>query len=74
MNSGSGPGGKVKVFFNGQQRPKGIEIEDAYLKAISPDDLCADITAAMQDAHGKSAELMQKKMQALYSELGLPNP
>eukprot|EP00590_Aulacoseira_subarctica_P003820 CAMPEP_0172419100 /NCGR_PEP_ID=MMETSP1064-20121228/5536_1 /TAXON_ID=202472 /ORGANISM="Aulacoseira subarctica , Strain CCAP 1002/5" /LENGTH=112 /DNA_ID=CAMNT_0013158383 /DNA_START=287 /DNA_END=625 /DNA_ORIENTATION=+ len=71
--TGNGPGGKVRVIFSGQQRPKGIEIDDAYLESISPDDLCADITAAMQDAHSKSTELMQKKIQSLYSELGLPN-
>ena len=61
------------MLFSGQQRPKGIEIDDAYLESISPDDLCADITAAMQDAHVKSTELMQKKMQSLYSDLGFPN-
>ena len=61
------------VFHNYKKRPKGIEIDDAYLESISPDDLCADITAAMQDAHSKSTELMQKKIQSLYSELGLPN-
>lgn len=74
MFLGNAPGGKVKVIFNGHQRPKGIEIDDAYLESLSPDDLCADITAAMQDAHTKSTEFMQKKMQPLYTELGLPNP
>jgi DNA-binding protein YbaB len=64
----------VKVFVNGQQRPKGIDIDDNYLREVSPEDLVADITAAMQDAHAKSTEQLQKKMQSLYSDLGLPAP
>eukprot|EP00591_Stephanopyxis_turris_P015660 CAMPEP_0195532728 /NCGR_PEP_ID=MMETSP0794_2-20130614/38951_1 /TAXON_ID=515487 /ORGANISM="Stephanopyxis turris, Strain CCMP 815" /LENGTH=152 /DNA_ID=CAMNT_0040665057 /DNA_START=265 /DNA_END=723 /DNA_ORIENTATION=+ len=70
--TGIAPGGKVKVFVSGQQRPKGIEIDDSYLGVVTPEDLVADITAAMQDAHFKSTEHMNKKMQILYSELGLP--
>lgn len=70
--SGQDRRGKVKVFVDGQQRPKGIEIDDSYLESVTPVDLVTDITAAMQDAHAKSAELMAKKMQFIYTDLGIP--
>ena len=64
--------GKVKVYFDGQQRPKGVDIDESYLSEISGRDLCAALTAAMQDAHSSSREKMDEKMKAFYAELGLP--
>lgn len=67
---GSAAGGKVRIFVDGKQRPTGIDVDEKYLRTVSADELNAVITAAMQEAHTKSTELMEEKMQALYTEIG----
>eukprot|EP00565_Helicotheca_tamesis_P005336 CAMPEP_0185733072 /NCGR_PEP_ID=MMETSP1171-20130828/18341_1 /TAXON_ID=374046 /ORGANISM="Helicotheca tamensis, Strain CCMP826" /LENGTH=123 /DNA_ID=CAMNT_0028402701 /DNA_START=275 /DNA_END=646 /DNA_ORIENTATION=+ len=66
--------GKVRIFVDGQQRPKGTEIDENYLASVTAEDLNTAITTAMQDANVKSMEQMEEKMQALYTEVGLPPP
>lgn len=69
---GSAAEGKVKVFVDGQQRPKRVHIDETYGNAVDVDDLSAALVAAMQDAYAKSREKMEEKMKDLYAELGLP--
>lgn len=68
---GSAAGGKVKVFFDGQQRPANVEIDQSFLVNITADDLSEALTTAMQDAHSKSARKMEEKMKPFFTELGL---
>jgi len=68
---GSAANGKVRVYVDGQQRPSSVDVDEKYLATVSADDLNAAMTAAMQDAHTKSMELMEEKMQILYTEIGL---
>lgn len=63
--------GKVKVVFDGQQKPMGVEIDDAYLKEVDSFGLSAALTEAMKDAYEKSAEKMDEKMKSFYVDLGL---
>jgi len=73
---GSSADGKVKVSFNGQQKPVDVQIDDAYFEKISQrngglDELCRGLTQAMQEAQAKSAEKMEEKMKQVYEEVGL---
>jgi DNA-binding YbaB/EbfC family protein len=68
---GSAADGKVRVIFDGQRRPKGVEIDDTFLASADADDLQVAITTAMKEAYEKSGEKMEEKMKALYVELGL---
>jgi len=83
---GIGANGKVKVLVNGRQEPIGVEVDETYLKQVmglggssggveedGVEELNEALTVAMQDAWTKSMEVMEDKMQALYSELGLPS-
>lgn len=65
--------GKVKVTFDGQQRPVSTFIDEAYFEASEAADVAAAITVAMKDAHSKSSEKMDEKMKNFFNELGLPN-
>jgi DNA-binding protein YbaB len=71
---GSAAQGKVKVFVDGQQQPIGVEIDKQYFSSITNvDDLNEALITAMQEAHNKSMQLMQEKIQTVYSEqLGIP--
>ncbi len=64
--------GKIKVFVDGQQQPIGVEIDEEYFKEAGVEDFSEMILVAMQDAHKKSLDVMQEKMQGLYGSLGLP--
>ena len=68
--------GKVKVTFNGQQIPIGVEVDETYLEDIvsgggkeGVDELCLALITAMQDAHYKSGIKVEEKMKSLYSDL-----
>lgn len=69
---GNAAEGKVRVFFDGQQRPKRVQIDEAYVRDVDIDDLNSALVVAMQDAYKKSREKMEEKMKELYGELGLP--
>ena len=65
--------GQVKVYFDGQQNPLGVDIDENFLNDIGSSKALSDaITEAIQDAHKKSRAYMKDKMQSLYSEIGLP--
>ena len=75
---GTSVDGTVKVTFNGQQMPVGVEIDESYLKSIVSeegtdgiDKLCSALTDAMQSAHYLSGIQLEEKMQSVYSNLGL---
>ena len=70
---GNAAQGKVRVFFDGQQRPKRVQIDEAYVRVVDIDDLNSALAVAMQDAYKKSREKMEEKMKELYGELGLPS-
>jgi DNA-binding protein YbaB len=68
--------GKVKVTFNGQQIPIGVEVDESYLEDIvsksgkeGVDELCLALTNAMQEAHYKSGIKVEEKMKSVYSDL-----
>ena len=63
--------GKVKVVFDGQQRPLGVQIDETYLANVEASDLSVALTTAMKDAYRKSAERMDEKMKSFYVDLGL---
>lgn len=69
---GSAAGGKVRIFMDGQQRPKRVQIDEEYGKAVDVDDLSTALLAAMQECYAKSREKQEEKMKDLYAELGLP--
>jgi DNA-binding protein YbaB len=64
--------GKIKVFVDGQQQPMSVEIDEEYFKQGGVEEFSEELLIAMQDAHDKSIQIMQDKMQGLYSDLGLP--
>lgn len=63
--------GKVKVVFDGQQRPIGVQIDEAYLAGADASELNSALTSAMKDAYQKSSEKMDEKMKSFYIDLGL---
>ena len=71
---GTSADGKVKVMFNGQQRPIGVQIDEAYFQSLGRKsgarELSVAINEAMKQAHEKSAAKMEEKLKALYSDLG----
>lgn len=69
---GNAADNKVRVFFDGQQQPKRVQIDESYLRSVDVDDLNAALAIAMKDAYQKSREKMQEKLKELYGELGLP--
>jgi nucleoid-associated protein EbfC len=68
---GTAVDGKVKVIFDGQQRPLNVQIDEAYLEQADSSDLSAALTTAMKDAYRKSSERMDEKMKSFYVDLGL---
>ena len=64
--------GKIKVLVDGQQQPIGVEIDEDYFKGVNSGEFSEALLIAMQDAHKKSLDVMQEKMQSLYGSLGLP--
>jgi DNA-binding protein YbaB len=69
---GSAADGKVRVFMDGQQRPKRVQIDEEYKEAVDVDDLCSALLEALQVCYAKSREKQEGKMKDLYTELGLP--
>lgn len=71
---GTSEDGKVKVTFNGQQQPVGVQIDDSYFQSLGrksgAGELSIAIAEAMREAHAKSASKMEEKVKSLYSDLG----
>jgi DNA-binding protein YbaB len=75
---GTAADGKVKVSYNGNQKPVGVQIDEAYLQSIKnrkegAAELELAMTKAMQDAHKKSGTKLEEKLKSLYSDLGFEN-
>eukprot|EP00977_Amphora_coffeiformis_P004558 scaffold982_cov169-Amphora_coffeaeformis.AAC.11 len=68
---GTAMDGKVKVSFDGQQKPVSVSIDENLLAEVDAATLSNALTSAMQEAHSKSIERMDEKMKSLYTELGL---
>ncbi len=64
--------GKIKIFVDGLQQPVGVEIDDEYFHQSNAESFSDELLIAMQDAHTKSMQIQQDRMQGLYSTLGLP--
>lgn len=73
--------GGVKVTFNGEQRPIGVEVDPNYLFSssmsesqgiVSVDELNEAIIDALEDGYEQSGKLMEEKIKGLYGQLGLP--
>lgn len=68
---GQSEDGLVKVIVSGNQEPRRVEIApDALAQGAAA--LSASVTLAMQDAYGKSTEIMRSRMEELTSGLNLP--
>jgi DNA-binding protein YbaB len=72
---GTSKEGKVKVTYNGQQKPMGVQIEETYFQSLKSnkdgaDELSDALSQAMEEAHSKSAAKMEEKLKSLYSDLG----
>jgi len=74
MVEGTAADGKVKVTYNGQQRPMGVQIDEGYFQSLGrksgAGELNTALKEAMQEAHKKSGLKMEEKLKALYAELG----
>mmetsp|Transcript_28439 Transcript_28439/g.60956 ORF Transcript_28439/g.60956 Transcript_28439/m.60956 type:complete len:199 (-) Transcript_28439:809-1405(-) len=73
---GTAADGKVRVAFNGQQVPVGVEVDETYLEDTvsgrgkeGVDELCLALTNAMKDAYTKSGTKVEEKLKYLYSDL-----
>jgi DNA-binding protein YbaB len=72
---GSSADGKVKVTYNGQQKPVGVQIDVNYFQSLKNDkagseELSMAIQQAIQEAHEKSTVKMEEKMKNLYQDIG----
>lgn len=75
---GTAADGKVQVRFDGNGRPKGVQIDDGYFQNLKKkkdgvEELNIALTKAMNDAHSKSAEKMDERLKSFYSDLGFNN-
>jgi DNA-binding protein YbaB len=75
---GTAADGKVKVSFDGNQQPIGVQIDETYLQAIKnrkegAEELGLAMTKAMQDAHTKSGLKLEEKLKSVYADLGFEN-
>lgn len=70
---GTAENGKVKVTYDGQQRPVDVFIDDTYFDSANAADVSNAITTAMKEAHSKSTEEMDKKMKNFFASVGLPS-
>ena len=75
--------GKIKVIFNGQSVPVGVQIDENYFKSIVKDgssgsgglaELSSELTKAMKDANLKAASKLDDKMKSLYNDFGFDAP
>jgi DNA-binding protein YbaB len=72
---GSSADGKVKVTYNGQQKPVGVQIDPGYFFSLKNDkegaeELSAAVQQAIEEAHEKTSAKMEEKMNSLYRQIG----
>ena len=72
---GTAADGNVKVTYNGQQIPVGVQVDETYLKEVASksskegvEELCLALITAMQDAHDKSGTKLEEKMKSFYDD------
>lgn len=64
--------GKVKAIFDGQQRPIRVEIDETFFESADATDVAMAVTMAMKDAHAKSVEKMDDRLNNFFNEMGFP--
>ncbi len=64
--------GSVVVTMSGSQEPKKVEIKDEALAGKTAAELSEMVTIALKDAHQKSTQIMQERMEDLTGSIGLP--
>lgn len=77
IGGGNNRRGGVKVTFDGEQRPVGVEVDPNFLFSsskgvIAIEELNKAIMDAMDDGYEQSGTLMEEKIKGLYVQLGLP--
>ena len=64
-------GGLVKVFMNGNQQPRRVEIDPNLLKEDA-EVVAQQVTKAMQSAYDESTSVMRERMEKLTGGLTIP--
>lgn len=71
--TGSDPSGQVSATFTGMAAPIAVKVSESILSQ-GAEAVSLATTQAIIDGHQKSSQTMMTKMQALYSQFGLPMP
>lgn len=71
--TGSDPSGQVTATFTGLSTPIGVRVSESILSQGS-EAVSLATTQAVVEAYQKSSQMMINRMQALYSQFGLPMP
>lgn len=76
MVTGESSDGKVKITFNGQMKPMGVDIDPEYFQALKAKEegsaqLCAAIQQALVDVSERSTRKAEEKMKGIYQDIGL---
>lgn len=75
MLTGESSDGKVKITFNGQMKPMGVDIDPEYFKSLKAKaegstQLSAAIQQALVDVNEKSKRKVEEKMKGIYQDIG----
>ena len=75
MLTGESSDGKVKITFNGQMKPMGVDIDPEYFKSLKAKaegstQLSAAIQQALVDVNEKSKQKVEEKMKGIYQDIG----
>mmetsp|Transcript_28455 Transcript_28455/g.69028 ORF Transcript_28455/g.69028 Transcript_28455/m.69028 type:complete len:211 (-) Transcript_28455:57-689(-) len=75
MLTGESSDGKVKITFNGQMKPMGVEIDPEYFQTLKADEegstqLSTAIQQALADVSEKSTRKVEEKMKGIYQDIG----
>ncbi|KAL3943479.1 MAG: hypothetical protein SGBAC_002443 [Bacillariaceae sp.] len=75
MLTGESSDGKVKITFNGQMKPMGVEIDPEYIQTLKADEegsveLSTAIQHALVDVSEKSMQKVEEKMKGIYQDIG----
>lgn len=70
---GSSVDGKVKITYNAQQKPIGVQVDAEYIQSLKDgedgaEELSVAIQHAMEEAHERSNNKVQEKMSSLYKD------
>ncbi|CAJ1966886.1 unnamed protein product [Cylindrotheca closterium] len=75
MLTGESSDGKVKITFNGQMKPVGVEVDPEYFQTLERDEEgCSQLSSAIQqalvDVNEKSTRKVEEKMKGIYQDIG----